>query len=418
MTTPGSRTTPGARVLVIDDSPTILKLVQLVLTRAKYQVHTASSGEAALKAAKEDRPDLILLDYFLPDLNGYDLCAAMSADTVLCKVPVIIMSARGDEIENKFGGAENVVDFISKPFSPDVLLAALGHRLDGSATRSAPLSLTPASTPPLGHEAVQPAETHRADAIAIPIAAVLSGDLAAIPISDVLTMLADQGQTGVLTLAHGKTRLETSFKNGRIAFATAVGVAEEFLLGRFLVEAQLVTQNALATVIAERTNTGSAPRRLLGADLIARSLCTTAGLRKAMGHQTAALVYEGLRWDSGRFWFSACDELSDQAEEASANLAIDGLLMEAFRRVDEWRLIEREIRDFDLVFIRNDGKLAAFGRGALSRQEQLVLEFINGKNSVKDIIYLSSMGSFEVTKMLYRLLRTKLIRRRVGAMAV
>jgi DNA-binding MarR family transcriptional regulator len=70
------------------------------------------------------------------------------------------------------------------------------------------------------------------------------------------------------------------------------------------------------------------------------------------------------------------------------------------------------------VFVRNEEKLAAFGRGKLLRDEVAVLEFVNGKNSVRDIIALAKMGSFDVTKMLYRLLRNKLIRRRVSPLAV
>lgn len=212
-------------------------------------------------------------------------------------------------------------------------------------------------------------------------------------------------------------RLDVFLRAGRIDFATARGVPEEFLLGRFLVGSGEVPPAALAAVIEERKRDGAATG-LLGADLIARGLLQPAGLRKAMSTQTAALVYEGLRWGSGRFWFHATADLPPVAREAALQLPADGLIMTGLRRIDEWRLIEREIGDFDLVFVRNDERIGAFGRANLLREEMAVLEFVNGKHSVRDIVYLTHMGSFDVTKMLYRLLRNKLIRRRVAPVAV
>jgi hypothetical protein len=134
--------------------------------------------------------------------------------------------------------------------------------------------------------------------------------------------------------------------------------------------------------------------------------------------QSSELVYEILRWRFGTFRFAAGKELPAIAVEAQLELDVEAILMEGFRRVDEWHLIERAIDDFDLVFLRNEDAVAQMGRGRLTREELAILELVNGKNSVKDIIRKSRMGSFEVSKMLYRLLSIKLIRRRVMPVAV
>jgi hypothetical protein len=86
--------------------------------------------------------------------------------------------------------------------------------------------------------------------------------------------------------------------------------------------------------------------------------------------------------------------------------------------VEEWRVIEQEIGDFDMTFVRNEDKLASFGRGQLLREEAAIADLVNGRNTVRDIIQISKMGSYDVTQVLFRLLRSKLIRRRVAPMVV
>jgi hypothetical protein len=104
--------------------------------------------------------------------------------------------------------------------------------------------------------------------------------------------------------------------------------------------------------------------------------------------------------------------------DAALALDVEAVLMEGYRRVDEWHLIERAIDNFDIVFLRNEDSVAQMGRGRLTRDELAVLELVNGKHTVQEIIRKSRMGSFEVSKMLYRLLSIKLVRRRVQPVAV
>jgi hypothetical protein len=147
-------------------------------------------------------------------------------------------------------------------------------------------------------------------------------------------------------------------------------------------------------------------------------LLSPANLRKAMAKQTAALVFESLRWGSGRFRFRPESELPQVARDASLDLPVDGLILEGLRRVEEWRVIEQEIRDFDMTFVRNEDKLATFSRGQLLREEVAIAELVNGRNTVRDLIQISGMGSYDVTQVLFRLLRSKLIRRRVAPVVV
>src|SRR3954468_22479314 len=119
----------GETVLVIDDSPTITKVVQLVLTKAGYQVQTAADGELGLASVRERRPDLILLDFVMPRMNGYQFCRELVADSKLRDIPVVLMSAKGDQVGERFVKVMGIVDYITKPFSPEAITAVVQHTI-------------------------------------------------------------------------------------------------------------------------------------------------------------------------------------------------------------------------------------------------------------------------------------------------
>src|SRR2546423_923700 len=131
-------------VLVIDDSPTILKVVQMVLTKAGYDVRTATDGEQGIQSAREQRPDVILLGFVMPRMNGYQVCRILSDTPELSSVPVVLMSAKGDQVGERFVRVMGIVDYITKPFSPDAISAVVSHTIEKYAR--APGSPTAAGT--------------------------------------------------------------------------------------------------------------------------------------------------------------------------------------------------------------------------------------------------------------------------------
>lgn len=414
------------RILVVDDSPTILKLVQLALTKADYRVTTAASAVQGLAAAREEHPALVLLDSAMPDMDGLALAAAMAEDPRLASIPVVMMNARPGDEEPRVPRPGNLYDAISKPFSPEALLAVTGHVLARSRAReddvptdvgqdsgSGSLSTFLQQTPP-------PPNDSNSAQLARDAAAALSGDLRIVALSDVLTLLADEGQTGVLTVTRDRARLRIYLRKGVIDFANAEGIPEEFLLGRFLVKTGALDADTLVAALEARQSLPPAEGEtsLFGAFLVQRGLVSAPDLGRALSLQTSALVFEGLRWGAGRFGFEPLSELPGPADQAALALQLPSLLLEGFRRVDEWRLIEREIGDFDLVFVREEERLARLGRGRLSREEQAVLELCDGRRSVRDLLDRSALGAFDTTKMLYRLLKLRLIRRRLAPIAV
>jgi two-component system alkaline phosphatase synthesis response regulator PhoP len=116
---------PKQKVLVVDDEEDILELVRYNLIKEGYQVVCVTSGELALKEAKEGSPDLILLDLMLPGVDGLDVCRHLKSDPLTNIIPIIMLTAKGEEADIVTGLELGADDYITKPFSPRVLLARL-----------------------------------------------------------------------------------------------------------------------------------------------------------------------------------------------------------------------------------------------------------------------------------------------------
>lgn len=488
----------GENLLVVDDSPTILKVVESALTRAGFQVDVALDAATGMELARARRPAVILIDSLIPGdgigpgassgtgplgdpgrgagdhaTGGSRLCGALAADAFLSDTPVVLMTAKGEDLEARYARSSNVIDYITKPFSPDAVLAVITHVIEKTGLKNQATAVdrrTPVPHTPEGPSVVaqalsksrdpdpagalarfrialvQQLERYRRETGSWELADLtrgalpdptlaglladagfdatqgdtigpdLGGRLGATSLSEVLILLGQQGQTGTLRVLNELARVEIFFRKGLIDFAAAIGVAEEFLLGRFAIEAGYITPESLAQVLDARARMTEKPP-LFGRDLVTRELITPDQLRSAMRRQTAELTYEALRWSRGTFQFRHSDDLPEPAEEAALEIVVDTLLLEGFRRVDEWRLIERDIQNFDIVFLRADDRIAELPRGTLTRDEIAVLDALTGKNSVRDLVRSLRMGSFDVSKVLYRLLRTKLIRRRIKPVA-
>ena len=107
-------------ILVVDDEPRIVKQARDYLERSSFRVVTAADGKNALFVARRDRPDLIVLDLNLPEMDGLDVCRALRRDS---NVPIIMLTARVDETDRLIGLELGADDYITKPFSPRELVA-------------------------------------------------------------------------------------------------------------------------------------------------------------------------------------------------------------------------------------------------------------------------------------------------------
>ena len=119
------------KILVVDDEIYIVHILDFSLGMEGYEVITALDGEQAVEKARAEKPDLIVLDIMMPKLDGYETCKRLKADPETKDVPVILLSAKGRNVDQKVGFEVGADDYITKPFSPRKLVerinAILGH---------------------------------------------------------------------------------------------------------------------------------------------------------------------------------------------------------------------------------------------------------------------------------------------------
>lgn len=127
------------KILVVDDEIYIVHILDFSLGMEGYEVVTALDGEQALERVASEKPDLIVLDIMMPKLDGYEVCRAVKSNPATKNVPVILLSAKGRNVDQKMGFDVGADDYITKPFSPRKLVERINQLL-GQAVTERPAS--------------------------------------------------------------------------------------------------------------------------------------------------------------------------------------------------------------------------------------------------------------------------------------
>ncbi len=456
----------GERILVVDDSATIRRVVDGALTMAGYEVLLAPDGQEGLQVVQQKQPALVLLNFVMPRMNGYQFCQILRSIANVRDTPVVLLSARADKVGDQFVRQKLVADVMSKPFSPEALVAVVGHVLEKARARAAGEPETvdveidaseDLELDPTGRAARERAAAARRMAERIADRAIealgdaappdraaqvrsrmierlsldvladlsteirkleagrdgdaiLQGDLTRVPMGEIMQLLELQKQTGTLEMQQGGVEIAIGFRQGVIDLAQARGGSHELLLGRYLLEEDLVSRQDLDLLLRNRAGS----KRLIGDQLVKLGYIAAEELQRALTRQTSEIVYEAIRWHDGEFRFLH-GVRRPEAEAAKLGLTVSNILLEGFRRVDEWHQMERVVGDFDAVLARDE--MAIEEMPTLGREEALVLDFVNGKATVREVIDRTHMGSFDVCRILYALVHARLIRRRSAAAA-
>jgi CheY-like chemotaxis protein len=452
-----------ARILVVDDSPSIRKVVSSILEARGYSVRAVDDGDVGLKALSEEIFSLILLDFAMPTMNGLQFSRAMRAVERWRTIPIVLMTGRADRVREHFVELSGAMDVITKPFDEEALVTVVEHALVRAArgsgslltaeriSDSPPASSRTSAPPSMPDEEVTRGRdaklfvTRLASAIAPALAklsgpadetriaqvlleeispfqlqslgvtlrdadfaggrdVVLAGDLATVPVGAVLQLLQMEQQTGAVVVTHASSEITITLRGGLIDLVQSRGAGDEFRLGRYFVQENLATPEEIDNALA----VSDSP---LGLTLVANGKINETQLRAALLRQSSELIYEVLRWQRGRF------ELRNRppqplAENARLALPVASVVIEGFRRVDEWRVIEAKVGRFDEVLVLDPVAIDSMGKDKLGPHEHAILDAVDGVRSIREIVPVTHMSSFDACKILFQLMEARLVRRR------
>jgi DNA-binding response OmpR family regulator len=117
------------KVLVVDDEVNITQILEFSIGAEGFEVITAQNGEEAVEKARREQPDLIILDVMMPKIDGYEACRILKANPLTRNIPVVLLTAKGRDIDKRLGMEVGATDYIVKPFSPNRLIERINQLL-------------------------------------------------------------------------------------------------------------------------------------------------------------------------------------------------------------------------------------------------------------------------------------------------
>jgi two-component system phosphate regulon response regulator PhoB len=462
------------QVLGIDDSLTIRKLLEMVFTRAGYGFELAATGEEGLSRAKRNPPHLILLDYVLPDMKGLDVATGLAQDEKTKGIPIVLMSAKSDDLRGLFRNLPSVVEFVSKPFTPPeitFLVADLLEKRSRQAAATEPAKVEKAAEPgPSLFTHAQKETAARAlfaklrdrfaqipdwfksmgDASAAPYfakkiltpelmdgllgalaptyqevlgsttraakgsgadAALLEGQTSIIPLTHLLKELLACGRTGVLAVEGETRRTLIYLRRGETIFATHNRPDEYARQASGEVAAG---KDEIAQAEAEQRQSG----KPVFVTYAAAGKFPAAELPTVLYEQGKRVLLEATSAGPAPFEWLDQSALPSYVDAYGRAYSLDQLTLERLRQVDDWAQVELHVPSLDMLFRRGEGFSTNLRRFELTDNERRVLTLVDGRNTVRHIIERSGLPTFEVFHVLFRMGQVGLVRRGEDAAAL
>jgi DNA-binding response OmpR family regulator len=382
----------GSRILVIDDSTTLRKLVEIAMRGTGCEVDFAASGSDGVSRARTSRPDVILLDYLLPDLRSPEVCQRLRDDTATSSVPVVIMSANERSVLDDFRTFATVVDFIAKPFTA----AEIRSRLEGVVQRGGRIGRGTIA-PGNGQATMASGSTAGNEADG---ALQLRGDLAATPLLEVLRLLAATHATGTLVIdrtreVRGPATARIWLRRGEILMGSGPD-AESSWLGQLTPELRerlhrnLLIGKPMPVTLAEA---GMTPATTLPLELHAAS---------------ARMIGELLDARSGRFAWEPAAALPDFVEAFGRHVSLTTVALEHARRA---AFDARSPGVLEHVYDRSPRFSEKLAGARLHTEEQRVLALLDGQATGGDVVACARLAPERGVAILTRLCAADLIHR-------
>ena len=142
----------GRKILIIEDENDVADLLTLTLRKAGFRISTRPDGASGLQNARDDKPDFVILDLMLPKMSGLEVCRILKSDTTTSHIPILMLTAKAEEIDRIVGLEFGADDYVTKPFSPREVVLRVRAILRRGETATESLTAGPISIDPARHE--------------------------------------------------------------------------------------------------------------------------------------------------------------------------------------------------------------------------------------------------------------------------
>lgn len=417
-------------VLVIDDSPTVRRLVELVLSQEECEVYTARDGDEGLDIARKIIPSIILVDFIMPRMNGYKLCKIIRSDSLLKDIPLILITAKGEEVGQTFEEKFGVLHYFQKPFEPSSLVKKINEILGAPDKKPVeerkPIEqFYPTALESTGEliesvdrllryyfekefkvllknlmvEVLKETKVIRSSEL------IISGQVRHLSVADVLQLIGTLNLSGKLTVVSTNLSSEVYLDKGQIISATVSKPGYRTFLTDLLLEEKRLKKRDLNAVISKAKKQNLPVGRVL----VQKGFITDDELMSYLKRLTEDAIFHVLSANSGYFYLEDIPlplNLSDIKFRIPSSAAI----LEGLRKLDESRLAAEIFRSDDIIPVPLITNEDAIKEISLVDKELKIFSLIDGKTTLKDIIIKGKLDEIEVKRICYLLQKIGLLK--------
>lgn len=423
--------TEGIKVLLVDDSPTVRRLGELILSQQGYTVFTAEDGEQALDMVERVKPAAILVDFIMPNMNGHTFCRLIRQNEKTKDIPLILISSKGESVGQAFEQEFGVLHYFSKPFEPDDLVKKLEEvlkdvEIETAETVADQLANAALVSPDTLHEMIDKLlrQYFQKD---FPLlmrnvmsdmlleaglmkkgGVVFSGSLDEVPLPDVINFAYNSRLSGRLTIFAAEIFGEIFIEDGMFIFASCStkNTNQPFLTDLMRRQELLVADDETVRQVVTEAREKDLP---IGRILVDKGLVSNEQLMEALRlhAQDAFGIILGAKTGS---FFLERDDLPANLRDLSVRIPLINVLMEGLSHLDECHLAATEFKDENMVLVRLITNEDALETVQLKPRELDIFALIDGRKPLSQVITESQLNPLETKRICYALRKVGLLR--------
>lgn len=424
------------KVLIVDDSPTVRRLVELILTQSGFEIISAEDGDTGLELAREHHPRIILVDFVMPRMNGHMFCKALREDENLRDVPVILISSKSEVVGQAFEESFGIVHYFTKPFEPDDLVAKIDEVLNEQ--KGDPDTLAKNVDEPQGRitdsetdikrqssvadlEAVMDSINDRFDKVVrnyfqkdFPVlmknvladtlketglvkhqTLIMSGDLERTSLAEILCFCANSRQSGRLSVFSDETFAEIFIEDGRFVFATASQKGTHtFLTDLICNDNRFNCDNRELQEVVKQARETNMP---IGRALVERGIISSDDLMYYLRQHAQDAFNKALSVEAGNFFLEK-DQLPYNLDDITFRIGMSEMLIHGVRNLSPSSEFDNDALNIQRLPVCAE----LLNNELLNEGEKELVNIIDGR-SLGELIQASTLAEQQVRQSVFNL---------------